>query len=64
MSAEAFSATSDVLLIDTDDLFADYRFWERVRDTALCTVPYVKERQVVVGIEQGDRLQEEADAVA
>lgn len=61
--AEAFSAkTTDVLLVETEDLFEYYRFWERVRDTSLFTEPYMVENQVVVGIEQGHRVHEELGA--
>jgi hypothetical protein len=57
--AEAFSAkATDVLFVETRDLFAYYRFWEHVRDTTLFTVPYVHEEQIVVSIEQGHRLHE------
>jgi hypothetical protein len=57
--AEAFSCTpTDVILIETSDLFAYYRAWERVRDTELFTVPYVLQRQTLLTLEQGHRMHE------
>jgi hypothetical protein len=60
--AEAFSANpTDVLLVETNDLFAYYRFWERVRDSSLFTVPYVGDHKITMGIEQGHRMHEALD---
>lgn len=53
---EAFTAdSSDLLLVETDDLLEWNRLFEALRDTALFSEPYFRLDRLLIGAEDGFR---------
>lgn len=65
VDAEAFTARcSGVLIVETSDVRAWNHLWERVRDTDLFAVPYLRLEAIIPSIEDGYAEFEAAEMVA